>query len=311
MDHWCRKCGERGSSPRPTTCDNCGAGLWVRPKPPPSPGTHAVQVLSALYSFPAFLFAVVYVGFSIMPHYVLNAMGGVMLLVASIKFARATMAMGPGGVRFPEVDVGEMFESRFVWLALVYTVVFTIGPVALLTFSGVAEGGASAGALAGAVGLLFYAPMGLVLMLQSNSIVGLLSFHVGLRLIAHDFVGYLGLAGLYAVSQGLTWGARSMVDNMHGAAWVVGLMASSTVYAFAMMFTFGVAGLFIRKHARAFDFPVDDADWVLAMDHHAGPAAPAPSPARPQAGPVLVGTLVMDDDDDDDDPPPVVGRLVE
>lgn len=163
----------------------------------------------------------------------------------------------------------------------------------------------SAAALVLGLLLLAWAPMALVLYLRTGTTFGF--FHVpgGVAALRADPRGYLVLAALVLP----TLGARFIADVLQGALPFVLAPPLVAGKAAAILLGWGVAGLYVRQHARAYDMPIDDDDWVLFTRFPQPAPAPA-APARPAAieldgPPVVRGAPV----DDGDDLPVIAGRL--
>lgn len=171
------------------------------------------------------------------------------------------------------------------------------------------EGGGVAGLVAIAIGLLLlaWAPMALVLYLRTGTTFGYFHVPEGINMLRADPRGYLVLAALVLP----TLGVRFIADLMQAALPFFLAPPIVVVKAAAIILGWGLAGLYVRQHARTFDMPIDDDDWVLHT-RLPPPAAPAPdSPrARPAAidldgPPVVQGTALPIDD------LPVIGGKLE
>ncbi len=170
------------------------------------------------------------------------------------------------------------------------------------------SGGAGAGpviALIVGILLLAWAPMALVLYLRTGTTFGF--FHVpgGIAALRADPAGYLALAALVLP----TLGARFIADLVQAALPFVLAPPVVAAKAAAIILSWGVAGLYVRQHARAYDMPIDDDDWVLFTRFPQ--AAPVPAvAARPAAieldGPPMIRGAAIDDADD---LPVIAGKL--
>ncbi|MCC7070913.1 MAG: hypothetical protein IT383_06310 [Deltaproteobacteria bacterium] len=154
--------------------------------------------------------------------------------------------------------------------------------------------------------LLAWAPMALVLYLRTGTTFGF--FHVpgGIGALRADPVGYLALAALVLP----TMGVRFVADLMQAALPFVLAPPIVAGKAAAIILGWGIAGLYVRQHARSYDMPVDEDDWVLFTRFPQEAPVPVAS-ARPTAidldEPPLVRGAALDSGDD---LPVIAGKLV-
>lgn len=144
-DIWCRMCGHSETLQRALRADDkcpaCGANVYRRKGPPPSPRTHVGQVVRALFSLRGVFFLV---GLAIVSeaasfHYALVVPALMMLTLASLKLATRAMRVDTSpkseGVEFPEVSAEELFDRTALLPALVFALVFLVVPGVLFTIA--------------------------------------------------------------------------------------------------------------------------------------------------------------------------------
>lgn len=112
---------------------------------------------------------------------------------------------------------------------------------------------------AGCLGLLLFlwAPMAIVLFLRNPATSTMFHLHAGAATLANDPLGYLVLSLFVLPSIAARFGADVLTAigpfwMTPGILWIKGAL---------VMFAWGLCGLYVRQRARAFDLPVDDADW--------------------------------------------------
>ena len=106
--------------------------------------------------------------------------------------------------------------------------------------------------------LFLWAPMAIVLFLRNPSTLTMFHLRAGLATLANDPLGYLVLSLFVLPSIAARFGADLLTAigpfwMTPGILWVKGAL---------VMFAWGLCGLYVRQRARAFDLPVDDADWA-------------------------------------------------
>ena len=272
---WCRKCSTHGFLKRQPrdheTCPTCDAPLFKRREGSPTPWNHFGAVVRALFSFRGILFVAGYVAVVQVPHPVLRVAAAVLLFLGATTFAARSASVGVDRhIDFPHINLDELLSIKAIVAMSIYVVVLVLGPLILMG-SAVASLFASdflgdnadllppvPVAVGAAVLLVFWAPMALVLYLRTRSPLGFFLVPHGIRLIYHDLGGYAAMASLVIGAQAML--ALAYVLNSF-VPFFLGLGVTA-VKAFLILGAYGIAGLYIREHARVLDFPVDDDDWV-------------------------------------------------
>ncbi len=133
-------------------------------------------------------------------------------------------------------------------------------------------------AVAGAAALFLFlwAPMALVLYLRTSSTLAMFFLPGGLRTVQHDPSGYLALCFFVLPVLALRVGADALTTALPFFVSPPILFVKGAV----VLFAWALCGLYVRQHARAFDLPVDDDDWVPHGRQ------------EPAAAPVVKGTLI-------------------
>lgn len=114
--------------------------------------------------------------------------------------------------------------------------------------------------VAGAFGIFLFvwAPMALVLFLRTSSTLAMFFVPAGIRTMLNDPGGYFVLCLMVLPALGVRVGADIVSSILPFFASPPILLVKGIV----VLFSWGLCGLYVRQHARAFDLPVDEDDWV-------------------------------------------------
>lgn len=131
-------------------------------------------------------------------------------------------------------------------------------------------------ALLGALALLLYSAMALVLFLRDNSTWSMFRVDVGLNVIGRDVGGYLVLAGMVVALNAVRF--FTDLEPLHRS--ILLSIPVNAVKAVLTLVAYGVCGLYARQKARLLDVPCDDDDWIPMAE---GPPSQNtdPEPIRP------------------------------
>lgn len=257
----CNSCGFEGHERRGTThnpgwqCPWCGAGLFRRVAAPVRLSTHASAVVRGVISLRGVLFVGFYVALSLAPIPFSGLIAACSLAVVSLRFAHKSMLIRRGEIEFPELDADDIFNLSWFLPAVVYGLAVALVPAFLLGLAVALDGALRTAAIAGLVLAILYAPMALVSILRTGSTWSLLSLPTGVRHILSDPLSYLGLVLAFAVVKGADiWLSFTSLS-------VAASLAALPGTVFLHLLVFGLAGLWVRQHARRLDVACDDDDW--------------------------------------------------
>jgi hypothetical protein len=250
----CRGCGHAGVvQPGAPDCPTCGAGLFHRVSPPVTPLSHSGALLSAVFSLRGVMFAAVYAGLVLAPIPFTNLIAYGLLCTAAVQLSWKAMLAKPYRVDFPEVGL-DLLELRWMLPVIVFSVVFLIAPTLLL---GAGIGMESDAVVAGAVALYAFGPLGLLGYLRHGTTFGFFTPGTAWTLFLRDPAGLLGVALAFL---GVIFGGIA-IDTLLSTS-LLGSAAGSAVWAIALLYAFGLCGLFLRKHSRALRLGLDDDEWA-------------------------------------------------
>lgn len=277
MEIHCPSCKMRGETRRPEPwCPACGKAVLRRQHRSPGPLTHFGQVALAILSLRGLFLIGLFTVFSMFFRW-WALLGYAGLFMAATRFSWRTMAFRRDeGIQFPELVDEDLWSFGKVLGALGYTALFLGGPL-LLVWQAERSGHDAWLVLAGL--LVLGAPMGLVLTLRAHSLFGVLDVPTGLRLVAHHPLSYLGLAVTFFAGIALPAAFDAAVARYTDPGAVRVLLAipgSKAVFAFSVLWVFGLCGLYVREHARFLDVPCDDDDWAPVLQVMRPTEAPGP-----------------------------------
>ncbi|MCP4500322.1 MAG: serine/threonine protein kinase [Deltaproteobacteria bacterium] len=267
---YCPQCGVFGVIRRRLTddepCWECQSNLKKLKRNSPTVLGGIPAVLASLLTLRAVLFLMFYLVLGMLPLLPAQIISVLLLVVGAHKFCLSSMRISEGNIDFPSISFGDLQDLSTLFAMGMYSIGMVGVPLVLGLTSLLAAvlpeqlnmplSGSSALVGVISIGIFLWSPIGLLTYIRTQNPLSMINPLAGLRTISADpifiwfyWVSMLGV-NIFLVVATFFSNAILVIGLFFGAA-----------KAGVLLFTFGMAGVYIRQNARRFDLPVDDDDW--------------------------------------------------